>query len=144
MKNKNITIFLSAILAGFIYPFCADNHEAPPPEVVFTTGELVSVDKVKSLYSNELSKPWQSRVPVRIENDWTLKGIITASDKKDGNLYKEAYIQDNTSGLRMLFDATSGLYIGDSVIVNVKGLYLAITGISSRWAVNRIPMTAVT
>lgn len=107
-----------------VLPACVDNNETPPPEVNFIPGEMVTVDKVKSLYAAELAKAWQQRVPVLIGNDWAVTGIITASDKKDGNLYKEAFIQDGTTGLRMLFDATSGLYTGDSVIVNVKGLYL--------------------
>jgi len=59
-----------------------------------------------------------------ITGDWALYGIITASDKKDGNFYKEAYIEDATGGLRMVFESTSGLYIGDSVIVNLKGLFI--------------------
>ena len=121
---KNIYL-LAALIAGFsLTPSCSDNNETPPPEKSFLPGEVVTVDQVKSLYATELAKPWQQRVPVLIENDWALRGIITASDKKDGNLYKEAFIQDGTTGLRMLFDATSGLYIGDSVTVNVKGLYL--------------------
>ncbi len=103
---------------------CIDNNEAPPPEQLFVPGQLVTIDQVKALYNGELSKPWQERAPVPIGDDWAIRGIITASDKKDGNLYKEAFIQDNTTGLRMLFDATSGLYIGDSVVVNLKGLYL--------------------
>jgi hypothetical protein len=92
--------------------------------VAFVTGEIATVDQVKALYAAELAKPWQDRKPVMIDKNWTLAGIVTASDKKDGNLYKEAYLQDNTTGLRILFDATSGLYIGDSILVNVKGLYL--------------------
>jgi len=119
-------ICLSALLiSGFLLLHsCTDNNEAPPPVKSFISGEIVTVEQVKALYAAEMSKPWQQRVPVLIENDWALKGIITASDKKDGNLYKEAFLQDGTTGLRMLFDANSGLYIGDSVVVNVKGLYL--------------------
>jgi hypothetical protein len=125
MKMKYIIYRGIAVVAGLlIIHSCVDNNETPPPEKEFVTGEIVTVDQVKVLYAAELTKPWQERVPVEITQDWSLKGIITASDKKDGNLYKEAFIEDGTTGLRMLFDATSGLYIGDSVIVNVKGLYL--------------------
>jgi hypothetical protein len=124
MKKRKLTYFFAGILSLLFIPACVDNNETPPPEIVFKTGDLVTVDQVKSLYSAELAKPWQSRTPVSIENNWAIKGVITGSDKKDGNLYKEAFLQDRTTGLRMLFDATSGLYLGDSVIVNVKGLYL--------------------
>ena len=124
IRKGYINTIVTAVLLGLCVPACVDNNEEAPPAIQFITGEAVTIEKVKSLYSAELAKPWQSRTPVRIDNDWTIKGIITASDKKDGNLYKEAFIQDNTSGLRLLFDATSGLYIGDSVVVNVNGLYL--------------------
>ncbi len=71
--------------------------------------------------------------------DWSLRGIITASDKVDGNLYKEAYIQDATGGLRLVFESTSGLYIGDSVIVNMKGLYIGDYG--NFWQVGRCALS---
>ncbi len=77
------------------------------------------------------------RVPVEITHGWSLSGIITASDKKDGNLYKEAFIQDATGGIRLIFDSTSGLYIGDSVIVNLKGLYIGDYG--DFWQVGSVP-----
>ena len=125
MKKKN-KIFLILLLPVLAWSFrsCIDPNDIPPPEVPFVTGEMVTVDQVKALYAAELAKSWQERKPVLIDKNWTLAGIVTASDKKDGNFYKEAYIQDNTTGLRMLFDATSGLYTGDSILVNVKGLYL--------------------
>jgi hypothetical protein len=83
------------------------------------------VQQVKALYADQLAiSDYTKRHPVEIGNDWALRGIITASDKKDGNFYKEAFIEDATGGLRLLFEANSGLYIGDSVIVNLKGLWL--------------------
>ncbi len=125
MKKKN-KIFLILLLPVLAWSFrsCINPNDIPPPEVPFVTGEMVTVDQVKALYAAELAKSWQERKPVLIDKNWTLAGIVTASDKKDGNFYKEAYIQDNTTGLRMLFAATSGLYTGDSILVNVKGLYL--------------------
>ncbi len=119
LKDILVPVILTVVLAS-----CIDNNETPPPVKNFVPGTLVTVDRVKSLYAGELARPWQQRVPVKIQDEWALAGIITASDKKDGNLYKEAYVQDGTTGLRMLFDGNSGLYIGDSVIVNLKGLYL--------------------
>jgi hypothetical protein len=104
---------------------CVDNNETPPPVKKFVAGELVTVQQVKALYDDQMAiTDYTKRFPVEITNEWALHGIITASDKKDGNLYKEAYVQDATGGLRLLFESTSGLYIGDSVTVNVKGLFI--------------------
>lgn len=125
MKTMRTAIYAIAIISLLTLPYgCVDNNEMPPQDRVFKIGQVVTVDQVKALYATELAKAWQERTPVEITQDWALKGIITASDKKNGNLYKEAFIEDGTTGLRMLFEATSGLYIGDSVIVNVNGLWL--------------------
>jgi len=123
--KKIIYIFsLTTLLLAFL-PSCSDNNETPPPEKEFTYGEIVTVQQVKALYDEQLAiSDYTLRTPVEITNDWALRGIITASDKNDGNLYKEAYIEDATGGLRLVFNSTSGLYIGDSVIVNIKGLFM--------------------
>jgi hypothetical protein len=117
---------------------CSDNNETPPPEKAFVPGEIVSVQQVRALYADQLAiSDYTQRHPVEIVNDWALRGIITASDKEDGNFYKEAYIEDATGGLRLVFEATSGLYIGDSVIVNVKGLWLGDYG--NFWQLGGVP-----
>ena len=123
-KTKYIrNLILLLIIIGF--GDCVDNNETPPPEIPFVSGTIVSIQQAKNLYSAELAKVWTERIPLLINDDWSIKGIITASDKKDGNLYKEAYIQDAGGGLRLTFESTSGLYMGDSVIINLKGLYLS-------------------
>ena len=124
MKKTKYIITLFLMLTIF-QDGCIKNNETPPPVVEFKSGTFVTIQQVKDLYSAEMAKVWTERIPVLISNDSSIKGIITASDKIDGNLYKEAYIQDATGGLRLTFESTSGLYIGDSVIVNLKGLYLS-------------------
>jgi hypothetical protein len=133
MRSRNITIIkkmncLKHIAVLFCIIFvtgCSDNNEDPPPEVAFVEGSIIQIQQVKDLYSAELAKVWTERVPVEITDNWSIRGIITASDKKDGNLYKEAYIQDISGGLHLTFNSTSGLYIGDSVIVNLQGLFVS-------------------
>jgi hypothetical protein len=124
MKNiKHIRGLLFILIATF--SGCIDNNETPPPFVPFEYGSVVTVQHIKDLYSAELAKDYTLRVPVKITDDCAIKGIITASDKKDGNLYKEAYIQDATGGLRLTFNSTSGLYIGDSVVVKLTAMYIS-------------------
>jgi hypothetical protein len=126
MRSIRQIYSIIALFAGMVMAIsCTDNNETPPPVEEFIPGETVTVQQVKALYADQLAiTDYTQRHPVEIENDWSLKGIITASDKKDGNFYKEAFIEDATGGLRLLFEANSGLYIGDSVIVNLKGLWL--------------------
>lgn len=137
MKNILYRASLVVVAAVFISG-CADNNEDEPPVVLFKPDSIITVQQVKDLYAGQLAEPdYTKRVPVEIKRNWAIRGIITASDKKDGNLYKEAFVQDASGGIRLLFDSTSGLYIGDSVIVNLKGLYIGDYG--DFWQVGSIP-----
>jgi hypothetical protein len=122
MRTKYLTGLI--LIISTVLTRCVDNNDTAPPVVEFLPDTVKTVQEVKALYADQLALNYQLRIPVEIVRGWSLRGIITASDKKDGNLYKEAFIQDATGGLRLLFEATSGLYTGDSVIVNLKGLYI--------------------
>lgn len=137
-KDRRIYGFI-AILSGLLLSVsCTDNNETAPPEKAFIPGERVTMQQVRALYADQLAiSDYTQRHPVEIVNDWALRGIITASDKEDGNFYKEAFIEDATGGLRLLFEANSGLYIGDSVIVNLKGLWLGDYG--NFWQLGGLP-----
>jgi len=123
--KKGIIKYVLFLIPAIIGVSCVDQTFDPPEIKSFAPGEIVSISQVKSLYNEEMAKPWESRNPVRITENWSIAGLATATDKKNGNLYKEAFIEDNTGGLLMKFDATGGLYIGDSIVVNLQGLYLS-------------------
>lgn len=103
---------------------CVEKFDTPPENVPFETGTIISISQLKALYDDELQKDWFDRTPVEITGDLAITGIVTGSDKKDGNLYKEGYIEDASSGILLKFESTGGFYLGDSVIINVNGLYL--------------------
>jgi hypothetical protein len=136
---KMTKYFAGLILtATALFTGCDYNNEDDPPVVTFKPDTIITVQIVKDLYAGQLAiADYTLRFPVEIIHGWALRGIITASDKKDGNLYKEAFIQDATGGLRLLFESTSGLNIGDSVIVNLKGLFIGDYG--NFWQVGGVP-----
>lgn len=122
----NSKILSLALLIAIIASSCVTNNEDAPPVIPFTPGTTVTIADIKDLYSDELSKPWYDRIPVEITENVSIRGIISADDKtSNGNLYKEGYVQDETSGLRMTFQSSGGLFVNDSVIINCKGLYLS-------------------
>lgn len=129
MKNKfslkyNLTCLLALIL-GLNMVSCVDNNESDPPIKPFVPGKFTSITEVKALYDGELAKTdYKTRVPVEITEALTIKGIITTDDNLNGNLYKEAYIEDATGGLLLKLNSTGALGMGDSVMINLKGLFL--------------------
>ncbi|MBE0676356.1 MAG: choice-of-anchor J domain-containing protein [Bacteroidales bacterium] len=124
MKNRSI-IFAVILPAVILLKGCVEYNDTPPLLDPFAPGEIVTIEQVKQLYAAELAKPWTERTPVQITEEWSIAGLATATDKKNGNLYKEGFIEDQSSGLLMKFESTGGLFIGDSIIVNLQGLWLS-------------------
>ncbi|MCB0400620.1 MAG: choice-of-anchor J domain-containing protein [Flavobacteriales bacterium] len=90
---------------------CKKEFDMPPVKDI-PVGSVLTVAEVKDFYV-----PGEE---VTITKDYSVYGVITA-DETTGNLYKEAYMEDNTGGLYLRFTATSGMYIGDSVRINLNG-----------------------
>jgi len=110
MKNlkKYSIILLSAlvVLAG-----CTKEYDTPTNRTI-PVGNVLTIAEVRALH-----------VPgteTRITQDISVYGVVTA-DETTGNLYKETYIQDETGALYLRFTTSSGVYIGDSIRVNLKG-----------------------
>jgi len=117
-------ISLLTVLITVSITACIDKFDEAPDIPGFESATIVSINQVKALYDDELAKDWFDRAPVMIDQDWAITGQVIGSDKKDGNLYKEGFIEDASSGILLKFESTGGFYLGDSVIINVKGLYL--------------------
>ncbi|MCU4176941.1 DUF5689 domain-containing protein [Carboxylicivirga sp. N1Y90] len=132
MTSKILNTLTLSIAILLLVSSCVTNNDDAPPVIPFTPGTTKTIAEVKALYDSQLFDdegkeiPWYDRVPVEITEDISIKGIISADDKtSNGNLYKEGYVQDKTSGLRMTFQSSGGLFVNDSVIINCKGLYLS-------------------
>lgn len=113
MKNtySHILLFASVI---FLLASCTKEYDKPTVETI-PVGNVLTIAEVKALH-----------VPgteTRITQDITVFGVVTA-DESTGNLYKETYIQDETGALYLRFTTSSGVYIGDSIRVNLNGTKL--------------------
>lgn len=130
MKEKMTIMKGICYITGIVLPAtlllnaCVDKFDDDPPYTPVEYGIIVPIAQVKELYSGELAQPWYERSPVQITEDWAITGVVTGSDKVNGNLYKEGYLEDASGGILLKFLATGGFYLGDSVILNVKDLYL--------------------
>lgn len=110
MRNiKNIAGILAITLIAFVS--CTKEYDAPTVKTI-PVGNVMTIAEVRSLYV-----PGET---VKITQDISVYGVVTA-DESTGNLYKEAYMQDETGALYLRFTSTSGLYIGDSIRVNING-----------------------
>jgi hypothetical protein len=106
----------------FAFSSCIKNDfDAPPadgedPDIQAN----ITIAALKQLYTSG------SNMPVKIDTDYVIKGIVISSDK-DGNFYKSLVIQDSTAGINIRIDQTN-LYTeyppGRRIFVKCKGLWL--------------------
>lgn len=115
------SIFILLILA-WILPSCLKTEfDAPPPDGEDPLLQVnMSIASLKQLYTQG------SYVPLRIDSDYIIQGIVISSDK-EGNFYKSLVIQDSTAGINIRIDQTN-LYteypVGRRIYVKCRGLWL--------------------
>ena len=105
---KNIILILTVISLQFS---CNKKYDEP---IINTapTGTIISIDSLKSSLQDILN------------NDsvkFTITGNIT-TEETNGNFYKVAYMQDKTGAVELSLNFAGGLYIGDSVLLNLDSL----------------------
>lgn len=121
MKYSALVLFVAAVLTSCLkknYP--TPDLQDPPVGTVYTIEALrqviVDAGDPKDYANSDIFK-----------NDASVYGIVTA-DETSGNCYKYVFIQDRASGkgIELYMNAVTGLRIGDSVRVCLKGATLGV------------------
>lgn len=108
---KNLTTFNFILIFTVLLSSCKKEYDTPTLKTI-PVGDVKTISEVRAMYV-----PGEE---VKITQDISVYGVVTA-DETSGNLYKEAYMEDATGGLYMRFQSNSGLYIGDSIQLNLNG-----------------------
>ena len=112
MKNFTQTIIIFS--AVYLFYSCNKTYDNPPVNEV-PIGNVISIGDLKDEYPGNA---------VIIDSNYTIFGNIT-SEETNGNFYKEVFIQDLSGAIKLKLKASGGLYIGDSVRINVQGLNMS-------------------
>jgi hypothetical protein len=112
MKNFTQTIIIFS--AVYLFYSCNKTYDNPPVNEV-PIGNVISIGELKDEYPGNA---------VTIDSNYTIFGNIT-SEETNGNFYKEVFIQDLSGAIKLKLKASGGLYIGDSVRINVQGLTMS-------------------
>ncbi|MEK7224053.1 MAG: DUF5689 domain-containing protein, partial [Bacteroidota bacterium] len=112
---QNTTLVVAACLA---ITSCQKKFTDPPL--------LGNPDIVANITIKDVKVRYTSGVPVKINDDAVIEGIVSCDDRS-GNYYQQIAIQDATGGV-LLRLAGNNLYnnypVGRKVFVKLKGLYL--------------------
>ena len=103
----------------------ARKNNYPTPNVNFNlpVGHVYTIDTLLQMLYPQY--PNTSTVTeFKFTEDASVYGIVL-DDETSGNLYKAAFIEDNGKALELYMKSTSGLRIGDSIRVYLKGATLS-------------------
>lgn len=109
--KKTRYILSSLFIVAIFFTSCEKNYTDPTIKEV-PVGAVKTIADVRAMY-----EPGKT---VYITEDISVFGIVTM-DETTGNLYKESYITDATGNLYIRFISGSGLFIGDSIRINLNG-----------------------
>lgn len=117
MKNKIKLPVLAATLV-LTAASCVKKEFDSPPVQEIPVGHLLTLQDLRDTFAAG------GNVPIRFDKDYSIYANVTMDDQ-NGNIYKNAYVQDPTGAivLRTLF--SGGLYEGDSVRIALKGTTLS-------------------
>ena len=110
------------LIAMIVMTSCMDKNKRknnyPTPGIDFTlpVGHVYTIDTL--LYMQQMEGTH------KFTQDASVYGIVT-DDETSGNLYKASFIQDGDKAIELYMKSTSGLRIGDSVRVYLKGATLS-------------------
>ena len=111
MIHSKKILGIALLATVLIFTSCEKEFDAPPVKDI-PVGSILTVAEVKAMYV-----PGQE---LEITTDYSVYGVVTM-DESTGNIYKETFIQDATGGMYLRFTSTSGVYVGDSVRINLNG-----------------------
>jgi hypothetical protein len=115
MRNiKNISILLTAAL--LITTSCLKKPDEPKIDI----DAVIPIGEVYTLQNLMDSIAVFGTLPYTFKDDASIYVTVTM-DEKNGNLYKQLYAQDATHAIRLVFNETTGLSMGDSIRVYLKG-----------------------
>ena len=113
ITKKLISLLLLAGTTLFISS-CNKEFDEPPIKTI-PEGNRITIADLKAMYQG---------TPIKITDELSMFAVVTM-DEQSGNIYKEAYIQDETGAINLRLLSSGGLYQGDSVRVFLKGTVLS-------------------
>jgi len=125
MKFGFLALFVLAMMSSCMDKNARKNNYPAPDIPLPPVGKVYTLHDLDSIWINAGQPTMYTNKDVFKNEDCSLYGIITA-DETSGNLYKVAFLQERASGLgiELYMNSVTGLRIGDSVRVCLKGATL--------------------
>ncbi len=110
-SKKNIFLFIFPITAMLLMQGCIHDDFEEPPLSDIPVGTVLTIGDLRDMYDGE---------PILFDDDYSVFATVTMDDKS-GNIYRNAYVQDETGAINLRLQAPGGIYQGDSVRIYLRG-----------------------
>lgn len=105
-------VFLLLFIA--LFASCKKKYDSPPQRDI-PIGKLLTIEDIRNMFTGTSYK---------FTDDYSCYAVVTA-DEKNGNLYKNVFVQDATGAINLRLLTSGGLYQGDSVRIYLKNVVLS-------------------
>ena len=106
--------FLLLVLGIVLTVSCKREYDSPPVKQI-PVGDVITLTDLRNMYQG---------TPIKFKGDTSIFCVVTA-DEQSGNLYKQFFATDGTSALNIRLLSSGGIYIGDSLRINLKETVLS-------------------
>lgn len=126
LKYSLLVLFIAGVLSSCMDKNARKNNYPAPNIELPPVGDTIPIDSLYKIWINAGSLADYANDTI-FNHDCSVFGIITA-DETSGNLYKAAFLQDRATGkaIELYMKSVTGLRIGDSVRVCLKGAVLGV------------------
>ncbi|MFO7843381.1 MAG: DUF5689 domain-containing protein [Bacteroidales bacterium] len=112
INKKPVILTLLFSLALIMFSCVDDEFDTPSPRTI-PEGDPITIQEVKDLFD--------AQGDYEFTTDKSIYAVVTMDDKS-GNIYRTAYIQDETGAIALHMASSGGLYQGDSLRLQLNGL----------------------
>jgi hypothetical protein len=110
-KIQNLLLIISFTL---LYSSCNKQYDDPPANQV-PIGDIILISDLKDMFTGSVTL---------IDSNYSIFGNIT-SEETNGNFYKEIFMQDLSGAIKLKLKSSGGLYIGDSIRINIQNVSMS-------------------
>lgn len=116
MINKLFKAFFAVIITGIIITACVKEDFDKPPVGSLPVGDVLTISQLRQMYvdSGEYT----------FTKEYSVYATVTM-DGSSGNIYKNAYIQDEGGAINLHLKENGGVRVGDSIRVYLKNCKLS-------------------
>jgi hypothetical protein len=115
--QKILRLFVLLMAGTILMNGCVDKDFDAPDPLDIPLGEVHTIAELRQMFAAGGNQP------IKFTEDVTVFGVITM-DATSGNIYRSAFLQDETAAINLRLMSPGGLYQGDSLRLNLKGTTL--------------------